>query len=105
MIRKYIEEKLDNLTLSEIKKYKAFNNYTGNGLGVNVTLSNGDKVKTQENNLDKISIFKDVLKYDNSREAGDFIANPKFVKDGRYGMTTYVYPVLGSAQEEFNRGT
>lgn len=104
MIRKYIEEKLDNLTLSELKKYKAYDNYTGNGLGVDVTLSNGTKVKTEETNLDKLSIFKGVLKYENSREAGDFIANPKMVRDGRHGLTTYVFPVLDSAQEEFNKG-
>lgn len=105
MIREFIQEKLDNITKKELSKYKAFDNYDGNGLGVEATFSNGAKLKTEiPDVLNKLSIFGGVLKYKNSEEVGDFIANPKFVRDGRLGYTSYVNPVLDGAQEEFNRG-
>lgn len=105
MIKQYLQEKIDNMTMRELEKYKAFDSYNGNGLGVNTTFSNGAKLKTEYPDvLDKLSIFKGVLKYQNSKEAGDFISKPKFVSDGRLGYTKYVSPIIKDAQEEYSRG-
>ena len=101
--QKFVEEMVDNMTQKELSKYKSFD-YEAKGLNANETLSDGTKVKVQDTNLDKISIFGGPLKSKNAEEPSQFISNPKFVRDGRLGYNTYVNPILDKAQEEFSRG-
>lgn len=102
---KIILERMDNITRKEISKMKFLHNFKGNGLPKSTSLSNGTSVKLEDNNLDKMSIFKGPHNYLNSDLLGDFIGTPKFVEDGRLGYTYYVKPLLkNDGLEELNRG-
>lgn len=100
---KFVTEMVDNITKKELAKYKCLTDYDSKPVD-NVKLSNGTVVKRAKTNLDKISIFKDPYKQIRVEELEDKIAKPKFVGEGRLGYTTYVSPILKSADEQLNVG-
>lgn len=106
VLKKIISEQIDSMTKKEILKYKANDDFEGNGIPNDIKLSDGTKVEVGETNLDKVEGWdgKFPFKMKNDKQAAHFIAAPKFVSDGRRGYTRYVVPVLADAQEEYSRG-